>query len=30
MGKGRAWKYGAAILAVMMIFAFGCAKKQAV
>jgi len=30
MGKGRAWKYGAAILAVMMVFAFGCAKKQAV
>lgn len=30
MGNGRAWKYGAAILAVMMVFAFGCAKKQAV
>ncbi len=30
MGKWRAWKYCAVILGVMMIFAFGCAKKQAV
>jgi peptidoglycan-associated lipoprotein len=30
MGKGRGWKSGVAILAIMMVFAFGCAKKQAV
>lgn len=30
MGKGRAWKCCAVILGIMMIFAFGCAKKQAV
>jgi len=30
MSKTRAWKYGAAILAVMMLFALGCAKKQEV
>ncbi|PWB61362.1 MAG: peptidoglycan-associated lipoprotein [Deltaproteobacteria bacterium] len=30
MGKRGVWKLGAAMLAVMMVFALGCAKKQAV
>ncbi len=30
MSNGKAWKCGAAFLAMMMVFAFGCAKKQAV
>src|SRR3990172_7592248 len=30
MNRGRVWKWGTAVLAVMMLCALGCAKKQAV
>ena len=30
MNRGRVWKWGAAVLAVMMLCALGCAKKQEV
>ncbi len=30
MNRGRVWKWGTAVIAIMMLCALGCAKKQAV